>query len=591
MSLPPSDRSRQELRAAAFAVSAVVVAALGTSALAAETGADLAAIPDQVSFSEHVAPIFYEHCVTCHRPNDVAPMSLLSYDTARPWAKSIAKVVVDREMPPWDADPRYGDFANDISLDDREIAIVKRWVELGAPEGDRAKLPAAPELPAPGSWKMGRQPDYVVELASIDVPAGGPDLFVTQIFGSDIPAGKWVQAIELLPGNTDVLHHVVTYLGPFGMGDDDDESNSGVTKTIYLNDAAKRQIGMAEAPRIGGVWVAGAPPSKFPTGHGQPLAAGELFSFNMHYHPSGNAGTDGSKLGIYFGEGELVKEVTTAFAADPGMFIPAGAADHREDGVYLFARDSLITSLLPHMHNRGKSMKYTLVRPDGSEEILLDVPKYDYNWQNIYRLREPIAAPAGSLVKVEAHWNNSESNPVNPNPRIDVPWGDGTNNEMLVGFIDYIDATEVRTRPAPVGPQLERLLGLHAADESFLVSIEGMGFGQQWGLVVPRQEGADGKLYVLLGKLVISGSTKGVQQVGDETIVNAWMFTSGGGATMPISFLVKPSADRTAITGELFFGRELTPESLATLRGQGRAITGESVAAKVTRQESSAGGH
>ncbi len=182
-----------------------------------------------------------------------------------------------------------------------------------------------------------------------------------------------------------------------------------------------------------------------------------------------------------------MKEVTTAFAADPGMFIPAGAADHREDAVYLFARDSLITSLLPHMHNRGKSMKYTLVRPDGSEEILLDVPKYDYNWQNIYRLREPIAAPAGSIVKVEAHWNNSESNPGNPDPKIDVPWGDGTNYEMLVGFIDYIDATEARPRPAPVGPQLERLLSLHAADESFIVSVEGMGFGQQWGLVVPRQ--------------------------------------------------------------------------------------------------------
>ena len=412
-----SDRSRPQLRAAAFAASAAVVAALGASGLAAETGSDVAAIPEQVTFSEHVAPIFYEHCVTCHRPNDVAPMSLLSYDTARPWAKSIAKVVVDREMPPWDADPRYGDFANDISLDEREIAIVKRWVELGAPEGDRAKLPAAPELPPPGSWKMGRQPDYVIELAAVDVPAGGPDLFVTQIFGSDIPAGKWVQAIELLPGNTDVLHHVVTYLGPFGMGDDDDESNSGVTKTIFLNDAAKREVGMAEAPRIGGVWVAGAPPSEFPTGHGQSLAAGELFSFNMHYHPSGNAGTDSSKLGIYFGEGELVKEVTTAFAADPGMFIPAGAADHREDAVYLFARDSLITSLLPHMHNRGKSMKYTLVRPDGSEEILLDVPKYDYNWQNIYRLREPIAAPAGSIVKVEAHWNNSDEQPGQPRPQ------------------------------------------------------------------------------------------------------------------------------------------------------------------------------
>jgi hypothetical protein len=271
------------------------------------------------------------------------------------------------------------------------------------------------------------------------------------------------------------------------------------------------------------------------------------------------------------------------------MFIPAGAADHREDGVYLFARDSLITALLPHMHNRGKSMKYTLVKPDGAEQILLDVPKYDYNWQNIYRLREPIPAPAGSFMKVEAHWDNSAGNPGNPDPKIDVPWGDGTNNEMLVGFIDYIDATEARPRPAPAGPQIERLLGLHAAEESYLVNVEGMGFGSQWGLVVPRDTDADGKLYMILGKLVISASAKDVKRIGDETVVNAWMFTSGGGATMPLSFLVKPSADSASITGEVFFGRTLTAENVGALRGQGRKITGESLAAKAPRAESSAG--
>jgi hypothetical protein len=337
------------------------------------------------------------------------------------------------------------------------------------------------------------------------------------------------------------------------------------------------------------VWAAGSPPIEFPEGMGHVLPANQVLTLNMHYHPSGNAGADRSKLGIYFGEGELKKEVTTAFAVDPGMFIPAGAADHREDGVYLFARDSLITALLPHMHNRGKSMKYTLVKPDGSEQILLDVPKYDYNWQNIYRLREPIPAPAGSFMKVEAHWDNSETNPLNPDPKIDVPWGDGTNNEMLVGFIDYIDATETRPRPVPGGPQLERLLGLHPADQSYLVNIEGMGFGSMMGLVVPRTADEDGKLYMVLGKLVISASAKDVHQVGDEMLVNAWMFINGGGATMPLAFAVKPSADRSAITGEVFFGKTLTAENIGGLRGQGRKITGESLAAKAQRAESSAG--
>ena len=585
MSFPFSIRSTKPLFAAA---AAILLGAVGATSAAAAAEAD-AGLPEQVTYSEHVAPIFFEHCASCHRPNDVAPMSLVTYETARPWAKSIVKAVTDRAMPPWDADPRYGDFSNDISLDDREIALVRRWVEQGALEGDRAKLPALPALPAPGSWKMGRQPDYVIELAEVAVPADGPDLFVTQVFGSDIPADRWIQAIELLPGNTDVLHHVVTYLGPFGIGDEDDVSNQGITQTIFLNDAARRDIGMAEAPRIGGVWVAGAPPSAFPTGHGQSVAANELFSFNMHYHPSGNAGADRSKLGVYFGQGQLQKEVTTAFAVDPGLYIPAGDPDYREDAVYLFARDSLITSLLPHMHNRGKSMKYTLVRPDGSEEILLDVPEYDYNWQNIYRFREPIAAPAGSLMRVEAHWDNSEANPGNPNPKADVPWGDGTNNEMLVGFIDYIDATEARPRPAPAGPQLERLLGLHDVQESYLVTIDGMGFGNQWGLVVPRAEEDPGELYMVMGKLVISTTVKDIRQVGDEVLVNAAIITGGGGAVMPLGFLVRRSSDGGALAGEIFFGRALEPDTLDAMRGQGRPITGESLAVRAAKQESSAG--
>jgi hypothetical protein len=347
---------------------------------------------------------------------------------------------------------------------------------------------------------------------------------------------------------------------------------------------------MAEAPRIGGVWVAGSPPMAFPTGQGQSLTGKELFSFNMHYHPSGTAGVDRSKLGIYFGKGELEKEVTTAFAADPGLFIPAGDADHREDAVYLFARDSLITSLLPHMHNRGKSMKYVLERPDGSSEVLLSVPHYDYNWQNIYRFREPVTAPAGSIVKVEAHWDNSEGNPANPDHKIDVPWGDGTNNEMLVGFIDYIDAEEARPRPAPALPQLTRLLGLHAPEESFLVSVEGMSFGGQWGLVVPREEGGEGELYMVLGKLVISTSARNVHHVGDEVLVNASILTGGGGARLPLGFLVKPTPDGSSLAGEVFFGRVLTEDNLGEMRGTGRALTGQSMASETFRQQSSAGG-
>ena len=558
-----------------------VVSLLATPVQAAE------GLPEQVTFSEHVAPIFFEHCVSCHRPGDVAPMSLLDYAASRPWARSIAKSVANRDMPPWDADPAYGDFANDISLDEAEIALVQRWVEQGAIEGDTGKLPAVPELPPAGSWKMGREPDYVIDLAEVDVPADGPDLFISQVFGSDVPAGKWIQAIELLPGNTDVLHHVVTYLGPFGIGSEDREgSDAGLSQTVYLNDAARRDIGMAEAPRIGGVWVAGSPPSMFPEGNGQTLTAKELFSFNMHYHPSGNAGSDASKLGVYFGDGEIQKEITTAFAADPGIHIPAGESDYHADAVYLFGRDSEILSLLPHMHNRGKSMRYVLERPDGTEKVLLNVPAYDYDWQNIYRFREPVFAPAGSLVKVDASWDNSEDNPGNPDPTVDVPWGDGTNNEMLVAFIDFIDAKETKTRPVPATPQIERLLSRHVAEESYLVGVEGMGLGGKWGLVVPDAEGEPGELYMVLGKLMFSTSIPDVTHLDGEVLLNAGIITSGGGTRMPLSFRVEKSDDGAALSGELFFGRAITADGLETVRGQGQSLTGESLASFGERQSS-----
>lgn len=565
-----------------------LVSLIATAAFAsATTDSDL---PEQVTYSEHVAAVFNTNCITCHRPNDVAPMSLLDYSSTRPWAKSIQRAVVARDMPPWDASPEHGVFSNDISLSDREVALISKWVEQGAKQGDPALTPKTPELAAAGSWKMGREPDYVIDLAAIDVKEGGPDVFVTQVFGAAIPEGKWIQALELLPGNTDVLHHVVTYLGPFGIGDESEEeaASTGLTRTIFLNDAARRQIRMTEAPRIGGVWVAGSPPTVFENGIGHTADADQMFSFNMHYHPSGTAGTDQSKLGVYFGEGDIEKVITTAFAADMGLHIAAGDPDHREDAVYLFANDSKILSLLPHMHNRGKSMKYTLQRPDGSQEVLLDVPAYDYDWQNIYRLAEPVDAPAGSFVQVEAHWDNSPENPANPNPTAEVPWGDGTNNEMLVAFIDFIDADRLKPRAPRVNKQIERLLTKHSADSSYMVAMDGMGFAGKWGLVLPDASSDTGEFYMLIDQLVITNTIRNPIKVGDELILNATMIAGAGGASMPMAMVVTTN-DKGELTGELHFNRKLEAKDLDQVRGKGRGLTGLSIAAKATEEQSSAG--
>ena len=539
-----------------------------------------------VTFTEDVAPILMNRCVSCHRPNDAAPMSLLSYAEARPWAKSIRRAVTEREMPPWDADRAHGEFSNDMSLSDSEIDVIQRWVDGGALEGDSTKMPDAPKMAPAGSWKMGTEPDYVIDLASVEVTADGPDQFVTQVYAMEVPEGKWVRAVELLPGNTEILHHVVTYFGPFGMSDD--ESNAGVASMIYLNEEAKRPVRMGEAPRFGGVWVAGSPPSKFREGTGKTLQPKQMLSFNMHYHPSGNAGTDTSKVGLYFGEGELEKEITTAFAADPGMFIPAGAANHTEKSVYVFTQDSQVLSLLPHMHNRGKSMKYTLKRPDGSKEILLSVPKYDYNWQNIYELQNPLPVPAGSVLTVEAKWDNSAGNPANPDPTIDVPWGDGTNNEMLVAFFDYIVDEGKKPKAARAKDLVSQLLELHNPNEGYAISIDGMGFGQVWGLVVPDEVATEGNFYVTLNTLIIAGSIREIAQVDGEFIFTAEMITSAGGTRTPMGFIA--SKTETGIEGEIFFGRRINAENASEHRGQGRKFTGPSHASAQAGVAPTAGG-
>lgn len=532
-------------------------------------------LPETPTFNRDVAPIFFARCVSCHRPGDVAPMSLLSYEEARPWAKAIRRVVAEREMPPWDADSRYGVFSNDISLSQIEIAMITRWVDQGAQAGDSADLPARPELPT--GWKMGREPDAVIELAQVDVPAAGEDLFLSQVYGLELPEERWVAAIELLPGNTQVLHHVVTYLGPFGMDDGE---------PTYLNEAAKRPVTVRDAPSLGAVWVAGAPPSRFREGTGHTLEHDQILSFNLHYHPNGTAGSDRSKVGLYFGEGELEKEITTSFAADTGMWIPAGAADHREQARYLFSQDSRILSFLPHMHQRGKSMTYTLKRPDGTEKILLQVPEYDYDWQNIYLLQEPIAAPAGSLLEVEASWDNSAGNPANPDPTADVPWGDGTNREMLVAFFDFIvDEGKV---PAPVktNEKIDELLDLHPAEHAYRITLQDMTFGGGWGLVVPPQ--GEGTFYMSMNSLMFSTSIPEVTRVGSEVLLNGSMVTSAGGAVSPLGFLARQGADGS-IEGEIFFGQELTAESLESMRGQGRRFTGMSRAAAASGRLASSG--
>ena len=436
----------------------------------------LAATDSPVTFSKDVAPIFFANCAQCHRPGDIAPMSLLDYESARPWAKSIRKMVEARRMPPWGADPHVGTWANDMSLSDQEIATVVAWVEQGAPEGDPSALPKAPTFKE--GWQLGT-PDYVIELDPVTVPGSSEDLFPEQwVELSKMTETRWVRAIEFLPGDRRVTHHfLATYnageKGATGRGQFETGQGNGGTGIFT-------------------VWTAGMQPYEFPAGIGRLVGPTTKILVNSHYHPVGEDTVDRTKIGLYFGQGELRKEVATFAVVNTGLRIPPGDPNYSLMGFHVFDNDSRILAFSPHMHVRGKAMRYELVLPDGSRQALLDVPRYNYNYQWLYYPSEPLRAPAGSRLEVTATWDNSEGNAANPDPKAEIVYRGDTFNEMFVGFLEAYEDKGVYLDPKPPIEKLTNLLRAHPAGDSWLSA--GM---LPLGFYLPRQ--GNGWIYAVNG--------------------------------------------------------------------------------------------
>ncbi len=463
------------------------------------------AVEGPVTYSRDAAPIFFEHCAMCHRPGAVAPMSLLTYEEARPWAKSIAKAVREKNMPPWSGESEHHQWQNDISLSDNEMATILAWVEKGAPQGDPKDLPPTPMFPE--GWTLG-EPDYVITLKKIDVPAAGEDLFTKETINIDLGARKWVKAIEFMPGDRRATHHF---------------------QTTYSGASSSDAAGTTNGP-IGGilaVWTAGMPPFVFPEGVGRPIGPKARILIDAHYHPFGEAVSDESKIGLYFGEGELKKEVATLAIANTGIRIPPGAPNHSEECFNLLDRDMEILAFSPHMHFRGKSMRYDLVRPDGSRETLLDVPRYHYAWQWQYYPTKPIPAPAGSRIEVTAAWDNSAGNAANPDPTQEIIYRGDTLHEMFVGFVEVIPSEGVYHQPAPATEKIKTLLAKHPAGDSYMVN----GF-LPFGMYVPKT--GEGWMYAVQGLNMFAITLDDIQWDGDHLKVVTQLPTPEASATTSI---------------------------------------------------------
>lgn len=419
------------------------------------------------TFTRHVAPILYRNCVTCHRPGEIAPMSLLTYKDARPWAKSIRDEVGDGTMPPWHADPKHGRFANDRSLSAADKATILRWANGGAPEGDPKDLPPAPRL-ADG-WTIG-EPDLVLTMAEpYAVPADGFIEYEYIEIPTNLTEDKWVQAFEVRPGNRAVVHHVIATARPPqperrpaafraapGMG-----VPAGQTGGPREADGQERPRGVSRYPRpratgasIGG-FAPGTQAHVYPEGTALLLRAGSTIVLQMHYTASGKDETDRTSVGIRFAPAPPKEELRITSLANGRLRIPPGDPDYAISAEMTTTADVTLRQILPHTHLRGKSWQYSVTYPDGRSEIVLSVPKYDFNWQTSYVFAEPLRLPKGTKVVAVAHYDNSAANRSNPDPKKEVLWGDQTWEEMMftsfVYSIDGVAPGTVITTPAAGG--------------------------------------------------------------------------------------------------------------------------------------------
>ncbi|MCU1382402.1 MAG: hypothetical protein JWL71_1099 [Acidobacteria bacterium] len=401
------------LPAAAFAAGPST--ALGTGAAPAPT------------FSKDVAPIFNKSCVECHRPTMFAPMSLTTFDAARPWAKSIKQRVVSGVMPPWGADTPHGMFKNDPRLTPAEIDTIARWVDAGAPKGDDKDLPAAPTF-ADG-WSIGT-PDAIFTMdEEFTIPADGTIPYKYFRAPTGLTEDKWIQAIEIHPSARAQVHHVLAFTQPAG--------------------SVPKPGGELGPDNIGGV-TPNKPGLVFEPGVARLLKGNSDIVMQIHYTANGTEGKDRTTVGVIYAKQPPTKIAAGGMAINPRFVIKAGDGNSEVRATTPLNRDTLITAFTPHMHVRGKDMTYIAHYADGTDETLLAVPRYDFNWQITYELAKPKLLPKGTRLEVIAHFDNSTANRFNPDPSKDVRWGDQTWEEMMIGFFSTVQPPPVvSTTPQP----------------------------------------------------------------------------------------------------------------------------------------------
>ncbi len=390
-----------------------------------------------------VSGILQAKCRECHRPGEVGPFALETYEQARKRAGDIATVTEERQMPPWKPAPGVGPrLQHDRSLTPEQIATLRAWADAGAPEGVPAAAATAAPMPQvhPDGWRLGT-PDLVLEASEpFTVPATGPDLYRCFVIPTSLASEVAVGAIEFLPGNHKVVHHISTFLDTKGAARQLDAADPGLGYTSFAGPGVEVYGEL-------GFWNTGSRPTHLPEGVGLIIPRGADVVLQIHYHPSGKPETDRTRIGLYFHKAPIRQSLHWNDASNYEFRLPAGEKDVEVRGTWFVPVDVEAYAVAPHMHNLGRSMRITATLPDNTERDLISIPDWDPAWQSMYFFEEPVTLPKGTIVKVIGHFDNSD-HARNPNhPPKDVKVGHKVENEMCVGYIAVVKKGQDLTRP------------------------------------------------------------------------------------------------------------------------------------------------
>ena len=368
-----------------------------------------------VSYSQDIAPILQENCVQCHREGGIGPWAMSNHAMVQGWSAMMREVVMTKRMPPGQVDPHVGkELLQPMGLSNAELQKLVHWIDAGAP-GDAQNDPLAGAELVQSKFSFG-EPDLVYTIPAQDIPATGIVDYRYVPVELNLDRDVWVRAMEFLPGDAEVLHHVIAYV------------SSPADKTVR-----GRATGAAQGESVGG-FAPGRPGDVFRDNSGRLIRKGSNLLLQIHYTTSGRATVDETEIGIYIYDEPPAYVMSGGVAGQRRFLVPPHAKEHKLEGVQEIERDAYLYDLMPHMHYRGKYMSYTAEYPDGSSEILLSVPKYNFNWQFNYALKDPLFLPAGTRLIARGAMDNSDRNPANPNPNLPVHFGLQTKHEMFFGF-------------------------------------------------------------------------------------------------------------------------------------------------------------